>query len=125
MTGIGRFLHLLGAMVWVGGLVTLGSLVPALRKAGADRTILQTAARQFGRVSWVGFGLAFVTGSSVVVDYLDVPALRWKLAAVAVAGGLALWHQLRGRRQTPRTRGALQGLIVAASLGIVAAAVAL
>jgi hypothetical protein len=42
---------------------------------------------------------------------------------VALAGGLALWHQLGARDQSPRTRGILQGLILAASLGIVAAAV--
>lgn len=125
LTGILRFLHLLGAMVWVGGLITLGALVPALRKAGADRSILQAAARQFGQVSWVGFGLALLTGAWAVVDYLDAPALPWKLAAVSAAGGLAVWHQLRARQQTPRTRGVVQGLILAASLGIVAAAVAL
>jgi putative copper export protein len=55
VTGALRFFHLLGAMVWVGGLITLGALVPALRKAGADRALLQAAARQFGRLSWVAF----------------------------------------------------------------------
>lgn len=125
MTGAVRFFHLLGAMVWVGGLITLGALVPAMRRAGADRSMLQAVARQFGRLSWTGFGLAVFTGGWAVIDYLDRPALPWKLGAVALAGGLALWHQLGARDQTPRTRGILQGLILVASLGIVAAAVAL
>lgn len=125
MTGVVRFFHLLGAMVWVGGLITLGALVPAMRKAGAERSMLQAVARQFGRVSWAGFGLAVLTGGWAVIDYLDRPALPWKLGAVALAGGLALWHQLGAREQSPRTRGILQGLILVASLGIVAAAVAL
>jgi uncharacterized membrane protein len=123
MTGVLRFFHLLGAMVWVGGLITLGALVPALRKAGADRSMLQAVARQFGRVSWMAFGLAVLTGGWALVDYLDAPGLPWKLGTVALAGGLALWHQLGARDQSPRTRGILQGLILAASLGIVAAAV--
>lgn len=125
MTGAVRFLHLLGAMVWVGGLITLGALIPALRKAGADRSMLQAVARQFGRLSWAAFALAVLTGGWAVIDYLDDPALPWKLGSVALAGGLALWHQLGARDQSPRTRGILQGLILMASLGIVAAAVAL
>lgn len=125
MTGVVRFFHLLGAMVWVGGLITLGALVPAMRKAGAERPMLQAVARQFSRVSWTGFGIAVLTGGWAVIDYLDRPALPLKLGAVALAGGLALWHQLGARDQTSRTRGILQGLILVTSLGIVAAAVAL
>lgn len=125
MTGAIRFLHLLGAMVWVGGLITLGALIPALRRAGADRAMLQAVARQFGRLSWVAFSLAVLTGGWAIIDYLDDPALPWKLGSVALAGGLALWHQLVARDQSPRTRGILQALILVASLGIVAAAVAL
>jgi uncharacterized membrane protein len=123
MNGVLRFFHLLGAMVWVGGLITLGALVPAMRRAGADRALLQATARQFGRVSWAAFGLAVLTGGWAVIDYLGAPALPWKLGSVALAGGLALWHQLGAREQSPRTRGILQGLILVASLGIVAAAI--
>ena len=123
MNGVLRFFHLLGAMVWVGGLITLGALVPAMRRAGADRALLQAAARQFGRVSWVAFAVAVLTGGWVVIDFLDAPALPWKLGTVALAGALALWHQLGAREQSPRTRGILQGLILLASLGIVAAAI--
>jgi uncharacterized membrane protein len=123
MNGVLRFFHLLGAMVWVGGLITLGALVPAMRRAGADRALLQATARQFGRVSWAAFALAVLTGGWAVIDYLGAPALPWKLGSVALAGGLALWHQLGAREQSPRTRGILQGLILVASLGIVAAAI--
>lgn len=125
MNGAVRFFHLLGAMVWVGGLITLGALVPAMRKAGAERSIIQAVARQFARVSWVAFGVAVFTGGWAVVDYLDVPALPWKLGLVAITGGLALWHQLAAGTQSPKVRGILQGMILLASLGIVAAAISL
>jgi hypothetical protein len=125
MTGIVRFAHLLGAMVWVGGLITLGALIPALRRAGADRPMLQAVARQFARISWAAFAIAVLTGGWAMIDYLEAPALPWKLGFVALAGGLALWHQLGARNQSARTRGILQGMILLASLGIVAAAVAL
>jgi putative copper export protein len=125
MTGAVRFFHLVGAMVWVGGLITLGALIPALRKAGADRSMLQAVARQFARVSWVAFAVAVLTGGWAVIDYLDARALPWKLGLVAITGGLAAWHQLAARNQSARMRGILQGLILVSSLGVVAAAVAL
>ena len=79
------FFHLLGAAVWLGGTITVGGLVPALRRAGAERPQLQAMARQFGKVSWAAIGLA-------------------------------------GRRSSAARRGAIQGLILLASLAVFAAA---
>jgi uncharacterized membrane protein len=126
--GVIRYVHLLAAMVWVGGLLTLGALVPALRSAGADRPILQAAARRFGVVSWTAMGVAVLTGALQIerigYDWLDEPVLR-KIGLVVVAIVLALVHQLTARRTSPAVRGAIQGVILLVSLGIVAAAVAL
>ena len=123
MNGFVRFFHLLGAMVWVGGLITLGALVPTLRRAGADREMLRAVARQFARVSWTAFGVAVVTGAWAAPDHLDSPAFPWKVAAVAITAGLTLWHTFGASGQSPRTRGILQGLILLSSLGIVVAAI--
>jgi putative copper export protein len=128
-----RWLHLLAATVWVGGLITLGALVPAARRAGADRTMLQAMARQFGRVSWTAMVLAIVTG---VVELLDIDlsgginsdygrTLFVKLLLVGIAIALALGHQLTARTTSPAVRGIIQALILLTSLGILAAAVAL
>jgi putative copper export protein len=128
-----RWLHLLAAAVWMGGLITLGALVPALRKAGADRSILQAAARQFGRVSWTAMGVAVVTGV-IQLMRLDLGTsmqtafgrrLFLKLALVGLAAALALGHQLTARHTSAAVRGIIQGLILLISLGIFAAAVAL
>lgn len=128
-----RWLHLLAAAVWTGGLITLGALIPALRKAGADRSVLQAAARQFGRVSWSAMGVAVVTGVIQLLR-LDLGTsmrtafgqrLFIKLLLVGLAAALALGHQLTARRTTPAVRGIIQGLILLLSLGIFAAAVAL
>ena len=43
-----RWLHLLAASVWTGGLIVLGALVVALRRAGVEREVLRAAARQYG-----------------------------------------------------------------------------
>ncbi len=120
-----RWLHLVSASVWVGGLVTLGALVAAVRREGVDRSVLQAMARMFGRVSWAAMGVAFLTGVWMSIDLIGEPALAVKLATVVVTAGLAAYHQMAAAHQTPRTRGILQGLILLSSLGIVAAAVAL
>lgn len=120
-----RWLHLVSASVWVGGLVTLGALVAAVRREGVDRSVLQAMARMFGRVSWAAMGVAFLTGAWMSVDLIGEPALAIKLATVAVTAALAAYHQVAAPNQTPRTRGILQGLILLSSLGIVAAAIAL
>ncbi len=128
-----HWVHLLAAAVWTGGLITLGALIPTLRKAGADRQMLQAVARQFARVSWTAMGVAVATGV-IQVFQLDVAAglrdefggrLFVKLLAVGLAAGLALAHQLTAKNSTPAVRGAMQGAILLASLGIFAAAVAL
>jgi putative copper export protein len=119
------WLHLVSASVWVGGLVTLGALVAAVRREGVDRSVLQAMARMFSRVSWSAMGVAFLTGAWMSIDLIGEPALAVKLATVAVTAALAAYHQVAAHNQSPRTRGILQGLILLSSLGIVTAAVAL
>lgn len=128
-----RFLHLLATAVWVGGLITLGALVAAVRRAGADRSVLRAMAQQFGKVSWAAMAVAVVTGV-IQLARLDVSlgddtgyavALLIKLTLVGAAGGLALFHQLTAKTASPASRAVVQVLILLASLGIVAAAIAL
>ena len=128
-----RWLHLIAASVWVGGLITLGALVAAVRRTEADRSVLQAMARQFGRLSWSAMAVAVATGVvqlsrsnvSLSSDTDYAVALFVKLTLVGLAAGLALFHQLTAKQSSPAVRGAIQGLILLVSLGIVAAAVAL
>lgn len=126
--GVVLFLHLVAAAIWVGGLITLGALVTAVRGAGGDRSILQAMARQFGRLSWIAMAVAVVTGIIQVdrlgFDWLAEPVTR-KVGLVVLAIALALAHQLTAKRTSPAVRGMLQAAILLVSLGIVAAAVAL
>lgn len=119
------FLHLVGAAVWLGGSLTVGALVPALRKAGVERPQLQAMARQFGRVSWVAMTIAVASGAWLVSrtgrDWGD---LSLKAALVVLAIGLAAAHQVTAKRVTAAQRGMLQGLILLASLAIFAVATA-
>jgi uncharacterized membrane protein len=112
-----RFLHLVAAATWVGGLITLGALVAAVRQMGADGAVLQAMARRFGRVSWTAMGVAVASGVAQLArstvslrsdtDY--AVALFVKLTLVGLAVGLALFHQFTAKRSSPAARGACPG----------------
>ncbi len=97
-----------------------------MRKAGAQRPILQAAARQFGRLSWTALAVAVVTGVIQVLR-LDFPwqDLKWKITLVALAAVLAGVHQFTAAKTSPAVRGVIQAAILVSSIAIFAAAVAL
>lgn len=123
-----RGLHLLAAGTWTGGLIVMGALVVALRRANASREQLRAAARGFARVSWVAMAVAILTG----IAQVEALGMAWsygrldaKLVLVLLAIVLAGGHQLTARRSSARTRGMIQVAILVVSLGIFAAAVSL
>lgn len=128
LTAALQFLHLTAAAVWVGGLVVLGSIAAGLRRAGATPDVMRAMARSYGRVAWPAMVVAVITGlwsaDRLSTDLASGAGLA-KLSLVAAATALAGLHQATARRSSPAVRGALQAGILAVSLGIVAAAVAL
>ena len=121
-----KWIHLLAAAVWTGGLIVLGSLVTAIRQATDDRSILQATARRFGVVSWSAMGVAVASGLWLYLDW----GLPWsnfavKGTLVALAIGMALVHQITAKRTGPAVRGLLQLAILVVSIGIFGAAIAL
>ncbi len=65
-----RFLHVLGAACWVGGMITLGVVaVPAARLAGdraAGRRVITAAARRFGVIGALAFAVLLATGFALI-----------------------------------------------------------
>jgi len=123
-----RFFHLIAAAVWTGGILTLAALIPVLRKQGADRPMLQAAARQFARVSWVAMAVAIGTGAAQVV----LMHLSWtyrplliKIGVVTLTVLVTGLHHVTAKNTSAAMRGALQGVLMLLSLGIFAAAVSL
>ena len=123
-----KWIHLLAAAIWTGGLITLGALVPTLRRAGADRPMLQAVARRFGRLTWGALIIAVGTGiwqvNEIGLSWSD-DTLNVKLTLVGLAGALALGHQLTARRTSAPVRGIIQGLILVVSIAIFGVAVTL
>ena len=117
------YLHVLGATVWVGGLITLGALVPAVRRATDDREVLRSMARRFGVISWTALGLQVATGLWMAMDRFPwSTTLNWKIGLVLVSALLAAWHTTMAREQSPAVRGVIQGAILVLALVIVALA---
>jgi putative copper export protein len=129
MDDVTRFFHLLGAAVWIGGMVTMAALVPVMRRSGATIEQIRAAARGFGMVAWVAMGAAVATGMFHLVRY-SIPtrgntALLVKLLLVGTAVALAWAHQVFGRDLPPAFRGAIQGILLLLGLGILWSAVQL
>jgi putative copper export protein len=123
---ITKWVHLLAAAVWTGGLITLAFLVTAVRSATDDIEVLRTVARRFSVLSWVAFGIAIVTGTWMYTT-IELPweDFSTKGSLIILAGGLALFHQLTAKRSSPAVRGFIQLLILIVSIGIFGAAVTL
>lgn len=110
------FLHVLGATVWVGGQLTLGAVIPALRPAADDpdpeasRACIRAVARRFQVAAWSAFGLLLVTGVwNLLALHVGDQSGAWlttllvKLVCVAVSGLAAAVHILVA---APRVRAA-------------------
>jgi uncharacterized membrane protein len=121
-----RWIHLVAAAVWTGGLVVLAASVMALRRAGAPREHLQAVARQFGRVSWTAMAIAVATGLAQV-QLLGLgwsyPRLQWKVGLVGVVALVAFAHTLTAKRSPPAVRGIVETTVLVLSLAIFWAAV--
>lgn len=88
------FIHVLAATVWVGGQLTLGALVPALRGYEGLTTV---AARRFNRVAWPAFAVLVLTGVWNIAALHDPSdpyrmTLNVKLAFVVLSGLGAFLH---------------------------------
>lgn len=113
------YLHLVGATVWVGGLIVLGALVPTVRRVTDDRAVIQAMARRFAAISWTALGLLVVTGLVMAIDRFPwSTVLNWKIGLVLFSAMLAAWHTLKASDQSPVLRGAIQATILALALAI-------
>jgi len=124
-----RWLHVLAASVWVGGMLTVAALVPLLRKSGVERPVIQAAARRLGAVAWMAISVSAVTGvvqlSRLGIEVRGNTVLMAKLALVGLSVGLTFVHQEIARDVSPAMRGAMEAVLLLLGLGILFAAVSL
>jgi len=110
------FLHVLAACVWVGGQLTLGVVIPALRPAADDpdpeaaRVRIRAVAQRFQTAAWIAFAVLLVTGVwNLMALHVGERSSAWlttllvKLFCVAGSGIAAAIHILVA---APRVRAA-------------------
>jgi putative copper export protein len=120
-----RYLHLLGATVWVGGLIVLAVTMTGVRNVTDDRRVFGTIARRFAAVSWPAMALLLITGLIQAADRGWGGLLLVKVSLVVASVILTIWHSLGARTQLPAVRGMIQGVILILALVILALAVSL
>lgn len=119
------YIHILAATVWIGGLIVVAAVIPAIRDVTDDRTVIRAIASRFGVVSWTALGLLVLTGAWMAADRSWDATLVIKVVLVLISAALAGWHTVFASRQTPATRGAIQALILILALVILGLALSL
>ena len=135
-----RFLHVVGAIAWLGGQLTVSALVlPIARRRLGEREradLMRSVGLLLGKVTVLGFvplqlvtGVALAWHKGVTIASLGEPGygrtLAGKLAAfvlVMLAAGLHGWANARGRRVLAR---ALAVSSLVGTFGVVLLATAL
>jgi uncharacterized membrane protein len=135
-----RFVHVLGAVVWVGGQLTLTLMVAPVLRVTAAGTVQAAALRAIGRrfAAWANLvvlplqlatGLALAWHRGVVLESLTAPGygrtlgIKVVLATAAVAAAAA--HGAAAARRAVGLQRPLALASLALSLGVVLAAVSL
>jgi putative copper export protein len=119
------YLHLLGAAVWVGGLILLAFTMSAVHNVTDDRRVISAIARRFAALSWIALAVLVATGLIQATEYGWTGLLMVKVSLVLAALILIIWHTLGARTQLPAIRGMIQGSILILGLVILGLAVAL
>ena len=124
------FLHVLAASIWVGGQLTLGVVIPALRPAPEDpdpeasRVRIREVAGRFQVAAWIAFGVLLATGVWNLADlHIGDQSTAWittlfvKLFCVAGSGLAAAIHIFVGAPRVKAARTAAERRRAAAFSG--------
>jgi putative copper export protein len=121
LDGVRLSLHVIAAVLWVGGQFTLAGLVPALRGFGPDVT--RAAARRFAQLAWPAFAALVLTGIwNVAAVHPGAQSDAWrvilwvKLGVVVISGASAYAHQRATTKGALAAFGALSGLSATTAL---------
>ena len=120
LDAVRTWLHLIAIFVWVGGQITLGLLVPVLRKMGSDAP--GQVARRFNRFAWPFFALAVLTGLWSMGSEWSDSETSWKVwlfikvVVVAATGFTAYQHTQASKQADPDKAKASRAVFGAATL---------
>ena len=94
-----RWLHVVAAIAWIGGMLFLGLVLVPITRRLEDRALrvrlVQAVGERFRVVGWIALGVLVVTGVANVwlnPAVLDRPRFFWKLGLVLLALALSAIH---------------------------------
>jgi uncharacterized membrane protein len=113
-----RWLHLLAAITWIGGMLFIALVLVPVTRGLADPALrsrlVQAAGRRFRAVGWIALGALVATGLANLWlrPYLVwTPRFQWKVGLVVLALALGVLHDfvLGPRAGRPGADPALRG----------------
>ena len=94
-----RFLHVLAAITWIGGMLFIALVLVPVARGVSDpalrRSLIQATGRRFRTVGWIALGVLVATGVVNLVlrpELLGAPRFWLKAALVVVALALSAVH---------------------------------
>ncbi|NQV05742.1 hypothetical protein HQ535_04255 [bacterium] len=122
-----RFIHLLSATIWVGGMVSMINVLPTLHRMGLHGADVRTVSRSFGTVGFPAMVIAMGTGVWKTIDAAEVSTALWvKVGLSAAALLLGLWYAREASGRGPAVAlPAIRLLLLLSGVGLVAASIAL
>ncbi len=127
LDGFIRWLHVLSAAVWVGGLLTLVLIIPTARRSGSTGREIRAMGRAYGRVAWPAVVIAIGSGITMVLrehlDWLGDQKLLTKTGLSAVAVALIAWHQAKTPSGARVTKGAIRMLLLLVGVALFSIAI--
>ncbi len=117
-----NLLHLLTVIVWVGGQVVVGAMMPVARRLGPEAPL--KIARRFGRIGWPAFFLAVITGLWNMGSSWEDASNNWKVVLIVKIGivvltGITAWRHQKAETSSQRA------LFAMATLGLSIAVIVL
>ena len=116
-----KFLHLVSASIWLGGMILMGAFVPTVRKLDSSGTVIKALANRFGQVGWAAYFIAFFSGMGKFLYGWSISSLNSyihiKMGLLLTTGVLTYVHS-KASNLEPKFRGMIQGLILLSTFGI-------
>ncbi len=99
MALFGRWVHLLAAITWIGGMLFIALVVVPVTRGLEDASLRARIVREMGRrfrtVAWIALGLLLASGLLTLwmrPSLLASPRFHWKLGLVVLALILSAFH---------------------------------
>lgn len=114
-----NILHLIGIIVWVGGLVLMGALMPIIAKTNPEAVPKVT--KQFSRVAWPAFFFAVLTGLWNLSSNWEDADTSWKIAVfikfgLVVITGITAWLHLKATKRSHKMTFAIATLAISIAI---------